>query len=181
MGEGHVVRWDQNITFWYKLHSPCLEEEGWVQSQEHHPNREAWGWKIMLWGCFSAKGTGWLHRIEGRMDGAMYRKILAKNLLPSVRVWRWVVAGSSSTTMSPNTQQGQLRSGSIRSISRPWSGLASLQTWTQWKIYGGRWNSVLKLKRSGEDLYGEVSQIPCCSVCKPGQELQETSDLCNCK
>ncbi len=33
----------------------------------------------MLWGCFSAKGTGRLHRIE-----AMYRKILANNLLPSV-------------------------------------------------------------------------------------------------
>ncbi|KAL0193246.1 hypothetical protein M9458_011542, partial [Cirrhinus mrigala] len=43
------------------------------------------GGNIMLWGCFSAKGTGRLHRIEGRMDGAMYRKILGNNLLPSVR------------------------------------------------------------------------------------------------
>ncbi len=39
----------------------------------------------MLWGCFSAKVTGRLHRIEGRMDGAMYREILGNNLLPSVR------------------------------------------------------------------------------------------------
>ncbi len=39
----------------------------------------------MLWGCFSAKGTGRLHRIEGRMDGAMYLEILANNFLPSVR------------------------------------------------------------------------------------------------
>ncbi len=39
----------------------------------------------MLWECFSAKGTGRLHRIEGSMDGAMYHKILANNLLPSVR------------------------------------------------------------------------------------------------
>ena len=39
----------------------------------------------MLWGCFSAKGTGRLHRFEGRMNGAMYWKILANNLLPSVR------------------------------------------------------------------------------------------------
>ncbi len=39
----------------------------------------------MLWGCFSAKGTGRLHRIEGRMDGAMICKILANNLLPSVK------------------------------------------------------------------------------------------------
>uniref|UniRef100_A0AAY5KNH1 Transposase Tc1-like domain-containing protein n=1 Tax=Esox lucius TaxID=8010 RepID=A0AAY5KNH1_ESOLU len=31
------------------------------------------GGNIILWGCFSAKGTGRLHRIEGRMDGAMHR------------------------------------------------------------------------------------------------------------
>ena len=39
----------------------------------------------MLWGCFSAKGTGRLYRIEERMNGAMYREILGDNLLPSVR------------------------------------------------------------------------------------------------
>ncbi len=32
-----------------------------------------------------------------------------------------------------------------------------------------------KPERSGEDLYGGVGQNPCCSVRKPGQELQETS------
>uniref|UniRef100_A0AAY5KES7 oleoyl-[acyl-carrier-protein] hydrolase n=1 Tax=Esox lucius TaxID=8010 RepID=A0AAY5KES7_ESOLU len=41
------------------------------------------GGNIILWGCFSAKGAGRRHRIEGRMNGAMYRKILANNLLPS--------------------------------------------------------------------------------------------------
>ncbi len=30
------------------------------------------GGNIMLWGCFSTKGTGQLHRIKGTMDGAMY-------------------------------------------------------------------------------------------------------------
>ena len=40
---------------------------------------------LMLWGCFLAKGTGQFHRIEGRMNGAMYREILGDNLLPSVR------------------------------------------------------------------------------------------------
>ena len=43
------------------------------------------GGNIMLWGCFSDKGTGRLHRIEGRMNRAMYRKILGENLLPSAR------------------------------------------------------------------------------------------------
>ena len=39
----------------------------------------------MLWRCFSAKGTGRLHCIEGSINGAMYRDILGGNLLPSVR------------------------------------------------------------------------------------------------
>jgi transposase len=43
------------------------------------------GGSIMLWGCFSAKGTGQLYRIEGTMNGAMYREILGQNLLPSAR------------------------------------------------------------------------------------------------
>ncbi len=30
------------------------------------------GGNIMLWACFSAKGTGQLHRIKRTMDGAMY-------------------------------------------------------------------------------------------------------------
>ena len=38
-----------------------------------------------------------------------------------------------------------------------------------------------KPEGSGEGLYGGVGQNLCCSVCKPGQELQETYDLCNCK
>ncbi|KAK3564239.1 hypothetical protein QTP86_011963, partial [Hemibagrus guttatus] len=39
----------------------------------------------MLWGCFSAKGPGRLIRVKERMNGAMYREILSKNLLTSAR------------------------------------------------------------------------------------------------
>jgi len=39
----------------------------------------------MLLCCFSAKETGKLIRVEGRMNWAMYREILNQNLLPSVR------------------------------------------------------------------------------------------------
>ncbi|KAK3574747.1 hypothetical protein QTP86_017526, partial [Hemibagrus guttatus] len=35
------------------------------------------GGNIMLWGCFSAKGTGQVHCIKGTIDGAMYHQILA--------------------------------------------------------------------------------------------------------
>ncbi len=55
------------------------------------------GGNIMLWGCFSAKGTGQLHRCKGTMDGAMYRQgqgIEAKQGIEngpwmSIRAWQW--------------------------------------------------------------------------------------------
>ncbi|KAI3366475.1 hypothetical protein L3Q82_000605 [Scortum barcoo] len=45
------------------------------------------GGSIMLWGCFSAAGTGRLVRIEGKMNAAMYRDILDENLLQSCSDW----------------------------------------------------------------------------------------------
>ena len=40
---------------------------------------------IMLWGCFSAAGTGRLVRIEGKINGAKCREILDENLLQSAQ------------------------------------------------------------------------------------------------
>ncbi len=49
------------------------------------------GGNIMLWGCFSAKGTGQLHRIKGTMDGAMYRQGQALKMGRGwvFHAWQW--------------------------------------------------------------------------------------------
>jgi hypothetical protein len=39
----------------------------------------------MLWGCFTAAGTGRLVTIEAKMNGANYRKILDENLLQNAQ------------------------------------------------------------------------------------------------
>ena len=46
------------------------------------------GGSIMLYGCFSAAGTGRLVRTEGKMNGAKYREILDENLLQSAQYLR---------------------------------------------------------------------------------------------
>ena len=43
------------------------------------------GGSIMLWGCFSAAGTGRLVRIKGEMNGAKYSEFLDENLLQSAQ------------------------------------------------------------------------------------------------
>ena len=46
------------------------------------------GGSIMLWGGFSATGTGRLVRIKGKMKGAKYRELLDENLLQSAQDFR---------------------------------------------------------------------------------------------
>ncbi len=48
------------------------------------PSWSMW-WQHMLWGCFSAAGTGRLVALEGKMNAAKYRDILDENLLQSAQ------------------------------------------------------------------------------------------------
>ncbi len=93
LGESVVVRWDQNPALWHQLNSPCLEEEEscLYDPKNTIPTVRHGGGNIMLWGFFSAKGTGQLHRIKGTMDGVMYRQGqgIENGSWMGILAWQW--------------------------------------------------------------------------------------------
>ncbi len=71
--ESVEVRWDQNPALnstrrVWRRRNAAYDPKNTIPTVKHG------GGNIMLWGCFSAKGTGQLHHIKGTMDGAMYRQ-----------------------------------------------------------------------------------------------------------
>uniref|UniRef100_A0A4W5LHM9 Tc1-like transposase DDE domain-containing protein n=1 Tax=Hucho hucho TaxID=62062 RepID=A0A4W5LHM9_9TELE len=81
------------------------------------------GGNIMLWGCFSAMGTGQLHRIKGTMDRAMYRQILGENLLPSARALKmgcgWVFQHDNDPKHTAKATKEWLKKKHIKVLEWP--------------------------------------------------------------
>ncbi|KAK3507288.1 hypothetical protein QTP70_013545 [Hemibagrus guttatus] len=81
------------------------------------------GGNIMLWGCFSAKGPGRLIRVKERMNGAMYREILSKNLLPSARALKmkrgWVFQNDNDPKHTSRATKEWLRKKHFKVLEWP--------------------------------------------------------------
>ena len=77
----------------------------------------------MLWGCFSAAGTGRLVRIEGKINRAKYREILDENLLQSAQDLRLGRRFNFKQDNDPNppakTTQEWLRDKSLNVLEWP--------------------------------------------------------------
>ncbi|KAK3545317.1 hypothetical protein QTP70_003720 [Hemibagrus guttatus] len=81
------------------------------------------GGTIMLWGCFSAKGPGRLICVKERMNGAMYREILSKNLLPSARALKmkrgWVFQHDNDPKHTTRATKEWLRKKHFKVLELP--------------------------------------------------------------
>ncbi len=113
--------------------------------------------------------------------------ILANDLLPSVRALKmgrgWVFQHDNDPKYTARATKEWLRKKHFKVLE--WPSQSSDLNPIEKSMEGAETlccpATAPKPEISGEDLYGGVGQNPCCSVCKPGQELQETSELCNCK
>ena len=115
------------------------------------------------------------------MDEAMYRKILANILLPSVRALKmgcgWVFQHDNDPKHTARATKEWLHKKHLKVLEWPSQSpdLNPIENlWRELKVH-------IAQRQTLYGLYGGVGQNPCCSVCKLGQELQETYDLCNCK
>ncbi|KAK3541033.1 hypothetical protein QTP86_012362 [Hemibagrus guttatus] len=81
------------------------------------------GGNIMLWECFSAKGTGQLHHIKWMMDRAMYRQILGEKLLPSARALKmghgWVFQHDNDPKHTAKATKEWLKKKHIKILEWP--------------------------------------------------------------
>ncbi len=138
------------------------------------------GGNIVLWGCFSAKGTGRLHRIEG----PMCCKILDENFHPSARTLKmgrgWIFQHANDPKHTAKATTEWFKKKHIKVLEWPIQSPDLNPTEHLWKEPKVR-VSKHQPRNLNEDLQRGVGQNPSWDVCKPGDQLQETSDLCACQ
>ena len=78
---------------------------------------------FVLWGCFSAKGAGRLHRVEGKMDWAKYREILSENLFASARILKmgrgWVFQQDNNPKDTAKATEERLKKKHMKIMEWP--------------------------------------------------------------
>ncbi|KAK3527663.1 hypothetical protein QTP86_031279 [Hemibagrus guttatus] len=110
------------------------------------------GGSIMLWGCFSAAGTGRLVRTEGKMNAAMYRDILEEDLLQSaldLRLGQWFIfQQDNDPEHTAKITKEWLRDNSVNNLE--WTSQSPEDLWRDLKMAVQRRSpsNLMELERS---------------------------------
>ncbi len=124
------------------------------------------GGSIMLWGCFSAAGTGRLVAIEGKMNAGQYRDILDENLLQSAQDLR---LGRRFTFQQDNDPKHTAKITKEwlhnNSVTVSWMASQSPDLKPNWASLERHKNGcpptfTIQPDRTGEDLQGGMAEDP---------------------
>ena len=123
-------------SFWHKVlftdESPFgLRFKGrttvWISGNNRYDPRYTLGTvkhdqKLNVWGCFTAKGVGHLHRIFGNMDGPMYADIVKNHAIPSAAKLfgkkKWVFQQDNDPKHTSKVAKGAMKAAGIELL--PW-------------------------------------------------------------
>ncbi len=83
---------------------------------------------VMVWSCFVASKPGWLAKIDGSMNSALYQKILKDNVHRQFVTSSSSAFGLCSKTMIPDTPASPPLNGSRKTQLRFYSGQVEIQT-----------------------------------------------------
>ncbi|XP_071210367.1 uncharacterized protein [Salvelinus alpinus] len=131
------------------------------------------GGSIMLWGCFSAAGTGRLVRIEGELNGEKYREILDENLLQSAQDLRlgqrFTFQQDKNPKHTAKTTQEWLRDKSLNVLEWPSQSpdLNPIENlWRDLKIAVQRRSpsNLTELERICREEWGKIPKYRCAKL-----------------
>ena len=73
----------------------------------------------MVWGCFAARGTGSLQKIDGTMKKEDYLRILQENLKSSARNRNWIFQHDNNPKHSAKVESEWLKKNKVEVMEWP--------------------------------------------------------------
>ncbi|KAG2458402.1 TCB1 transposase, partial [Polypterus senegalus] len=125
---------------------------------------------IMLWGCFSAAGTGRLVRIKGKMTAAMYRDILHENLLQStidLRLGRrFIFQQDNDTKRTAKISKEWLQDNSVNVLEWPSQSPDLNHLWRDLKMAVHRRfpSNLMELERCCKEEWVKLAKDRCAKI-----------------
>ena len=143
------------------------------------------GGSTMLWGCFSSAGIGALVMLQGKMDGAKYKKILGKPAAPCKKAEIWTEVHLSAWQRPEAHRQSSTGVAKEQKDKCPWVGHSEPRPNSNRKSVAWLEDSCPSMLLTQLDwvwtvLFRRMGKYCPIKVCKVSEDLSKHTHSCNC-